>query len=107
MAVRDTVDKSVQSLIEKFQKEGKRIANLLAEIPYSDDKSKRELYAAIVAIIVMLQEYSRDWASTALKAAYRDAELEAVARLEISGSITEEDFAELVASARQASYAVW
>ena len=62
MAVKDTVDKSVQSLIEKFQKEGKRIANLLAEIPYSDEKSKRELYAAIVAIIVMLQEYSRDWA---------------------------------------------
>ena len=96
MAVKETVNKSVQPLIEKFQKEGNKIANLLAEIPYSDDKSKRELYTAVVAILVLLQEYSRDWAATTLKAAYRDAELEAIARLEISGSITEEDFADLV-----------
>ena len=55
MAVKETVNKSVQPLIEKFQKEGNKIANLLAEIPYSDDKSKRELYTAVVAILVLLQ----------------------------------------------------
>jgi len=87
------VDARVEALIEEFQKRGEHIVDLLAELPVSDEGSKRDLYIAIVSILAALRSYAQDWAATQFLEAYREAELEAVARLEIAGIISEEEYA--------------
>jgi len=86
------IDIKLEVLLDKFRSAETSISLLLADMPMANKRQRRELYLAVVAILTTLQEDVDYWAETELADVYRDAELTAIAQLEIAAIISESDY---------------